>query len=72
MKYEYCNEKLLLSPEESTALSLNVAPDEMMLLIMKRLDELINIKGKDSWRILWPISIPYIWFEREKKLRKKQ
>ena len=73
-KYEYDSEVLPLSTEEAGIVKMGLTPDELLNTINKRIQELINKRGQDGWEVLYPFSVPTLWFKRiaitKKKLKK--
>ena len=68
---EYDSEVLQLSPEEAGVVKMGLAPDEVLTSINKRIQEVINKRGKDGWEVLYPFSVPTLWFKRIAVPKKK-
>lgn len=73
IKYEYDSETLQLSVDEAATVKMGLAPDNLLSTINGRIQEIINKRGQDGWEVLYPFSVPTLWFKRTslKKPRKK-
>lgn len=71
IKHEYDSETLQLSVEEAATVKMGLAPDELLSSINKRIQEVINRRGKQGWEVLYPFSVPTLWFKRIGTTRKK-
>lgn len=71
IKHEYDSETLQLSLEEAATVKMGLAPDELLGSINKRIQEIINRRGQDGWEVLYPFSVPTLWFKRVGTTRKK-
>lgn len=70
-KYEYDNEVLQLSVEEAATVKMGLAPDELLSSINKRIHDIINKRGQDGWEVMYPFSVPTLWFKRIAVAKKK-
>lgn len=69
-QFEYVNERLQLSTDEAAIVNLGVTPDAMIDALNSRIIEVINRKGKEGWEVLYPFSVPVLWFKRTKQKKK--
>lgn len=70
-KYEYDSEVLQLTVEEAATVKMGLAPDELLSSINKRIHEIVNKRGKAGWEVLYPFSVPTLWFKRIAVTKKK-
>jgi len=70
-KLEYDSEVLQLSTEEAGIVKMGLAPDELLNTINKRIQEVINRRGQEGWEVLYPFSVPTLWFKRIATTKKK-
>ncbi len=68
---EYDSETLQLPAEEAAIVKMGLAPDELLNNINKRIHEIINRRGKDGWEVMYPFSVPTLWFKRIGITKKK-
>lgn len=68
MIYEYTFESLPLSDDQKQMIQMGLAKiDDVNSMVV----DLANKKAKEGWEPLYPFSVPYMWFRREKKTKKK-
>jgi hypothetical protein len=72
IKHEYDSEVLQLSTEEAGIVTMGLVPDDLLASINKRIQEVINKRGQNGWEVLYPFSVPTLWFKRIATTKKKR
>jgi hypothetical protein len=71
-KISYECEKVPLSPDQIQALQMNLLSSENIDTINNVILDILNRRGEDGWRLIAPISLPTLWFEKEKTTRSRK
>lgn len=71
MKYEYQCIKLPIQAEQLQAIGMGVAPPEVIEAVTAMISETMNEHGQNGWRVMQPLVLPVLWFERAKKTARK-
>ena len=69
-KFEYECEVLPLTPDQLQAASMGLLTAEHMEGINKIILDKLNERGSEGWRVVTPVSLPTIFFERETAVRR--
>ena len=67
MIYEYEFETLKLTEDQKNTIQLGFGDVDLINGMIK---EVINRRGKEGWRAMYPFSVPCLWFYKEKGRRK--
>lgn len=70
--YEYECERVPITDDELEAFQQQILPSNIMDGLDKKVQSILSKRGAAGWRVLQPIGLPVLWFERSstKKLEK--
>lgn len=69
-KYEYECDVLPLTPDQLQAASMGLLTADHMEHLNQLILDKLNERGSQGWRVITPVSLPTIFFEREKPARR--
>jgi hypothetical protein len=70
-KYIYEHETVPLTPDQIQALQMQLLTPDSINAINMVIQSVLAKRGEDGWKVLSPINLPTLWFEKEQVTRKK-
>jgi hypothetical protein len=70
--YEYERERIEMTEDELEAFQMQILPTKIMEGLDARVDDLLSKRGANGWRVMQPIGLPVLWFERTSTKKPKK
>ena len=62
--YEYERETIEITEDEANAFQQQLLPSKIMEGLDQKVQLILSARGANGWRVLQPIGLPTLWFER--------
>lgn len=71
IQFEYCFEKVPLSEEQKSIIDsgFQSLPPEGIEKLFQEITKIANQKGKQSWELVFPFALPFVWFKKTKGVK---
>jgi hypothetical protein len=62
--YEYECERVPITDDELEAFQMQILPTKIMDGLDEKVQEILSKRGAAGWRVMQPIGLPILWFEK--------